>query len=309
MLAFPALILFQFGLIDGIKVTGSITVTLAVFSGRPDPTWTLDPKDSTYGPIKRSLGELKPKNTHGAKQMPPRLGYKGFLIRSMTDEVLIVGSETKKLQVLLLESIPQGTLLNGTIEDVKEEIESDKATASTTPPVSPAQGPKRVKRFEPRIGMWSPSFRTIKCNNCYNYANTLITDNFAQPGFSIGHVFGQMDGASVQQAAESDGLIPLNPQPGAAAPVPPAPAGFAHLVALVVDPGTSLRQGDFHWYRLDQYGVWSHKPGSTFVTALDNAGALISDPRVADMGHYRFVSFMYSDITTVNIAGNLICPY
>ena len=73
--------------------------------------------------------------------------------------------------------------------------------------------------------------------------------------------------------------------------------------------GTAQRWGDFHWYRLDQNGFWSHKPGSTPVTASDNAGAFITDPRIANMGNYHFVSFMTSDYATVNIAGNSYCPY
>ncbi|XP_068705008.1 uncharacterized protein [Montipora foliosa] len=309
MLAFPALILalFHFGLIDGVIVTGGLNVTLAMFSGRSDPTWTLQPKDTSYVPIKQSLDALKV--TYSAREMPPRLGYKGFLVGSMTNVVLIVGPETKKLQLLLLKSIPKGVLPSGSIDDMKKEIDSGKVKASTTAPASPARGPKRGKRFEPLLGMWFSSLRTTMCNNCYNYANTLITDNFAQPGFGTGQLFGQMNGASVQQAAVSDGLIALYPQPGAAAPVPPAPAGARHLVALAVDPGTPQRLGDFHLYRLDQNGFWSHKPGSTPVTALDNAGAFITDPRIANMGNYHFVSFMTSDYATVNIAGNRPCLY
>ena len=220
-----------------VLVTGGLTVTLAMFSGRPDPTWTLQPKDTSYRPIKQSLDALKTKYMYSARKMPSRLGYKGFLLRSRTNVILIVGPESKKLQLLLLKSIRKGVLPRGSIDDVKKEINLGKVKASTTAPASPARGPKRVKRFEPLLGMWFGSLRTIMCNNCYNYANTLITDDFAQPGLGTGQLFAQMNGASVQQAAVRDGLIALNPQPGAAAPVPPAPVGARHLVALVVDPG------------------------------------------------------------------------
>ena len=227
-----------------VSVTGGLNVTLAMFSGRSDPTWTLQPKDPSYGPIKQSLEALK--TTYSAREMPPRLGYKGFLVGSMTNVVLIVGPETKELQLLLLKSIPKGVLPRGSIDDVKEEIDSGKVKASTTAPASPARGPKPVKRFEPCFVMWAGSLRTQMCNNCYNYANALITDNFAQPGFGTGQLFGQMNGASVQQAAVNDGLIALNPQPGAAAPVPPAPADARHLVALVVDPGMKKNSPHSH---------------------------------------------------------------
>ena len=54
-----------------------------------------------------------------------------------------------------------------------------------------------------------------------------------------------------------------------------------HKVALVVAPGL-----DFHWYRLDDNGKWSHKPGNTKATNLDNLGNIIDDPRTADRGPY-----------------------
>ena len=53
---------------------------------------------------------------------------------------------------------------------------------------------------------------------------------------------------------------------------------------------------DFHWYRLDNTGFWSHKPGSTPVTDVDGAGNKITDPRQAANSpngpDYKFVSFM-----------------
>lgn len=66
---------------------------------------------------------------------------------------------------------------------------------------------------------------------------------------------------------------------------------------------------DFHWYRLDNNGRWSHKPGDTRPTDRDNAGNQITDPRAAALGRYQFVSFMTSDINdpNVRIAGTSSC--
>lgn len=52
---------------------------------------------------------------------------------------------------------------------------------------------------------------------------------------------------------------------------------------------------DYHWYRLDDDGKWSHKLGRTRVSQYDNAGRYITDPRRAHMGNYRFVCFMSTD--------------
>lgn len=63
------------------------------------------------------------------------------------------------------------------------------------------------------------------------------------------------------------------------------PAG-TYKVALV------LSSGDFHWYRQDSDGYWSHKQGLTPVKRTDNSGELIKDPMYADRGAYTtFVGY------------------
>lgn len=47
-------------------------------------------------------------------------------------------------------------------------------------------------------------------------------------------------------------------------------------IAPVVDPDQ-----DYHFYRQDSNGYWSHKPGSTKVTHLDSKGRPIYDPQLA----------------------------
>jgi len=47
-------------------------------------------------------------------------------------------------------------------------------------------------------------------------------------------------------------------------------------VAFVVDP-----KEDYHVYRQDKNGYWSHKPGSMEVTNMDAMGRPIYDPRLA----------------------------
>lgn len=66
--------------------------------------------------------------------------------------------------------------------------------------------------------------------------------------------------------------------------------GFQLLFSLVL----CCLGTDYHWYRLHDNKLWSHKPGSTAATNKDWNGNLISDPRKAAMGFidYKFVSFM-----------------
>jgi hypothetical protein len=87
--------------------------------------------------------------------------------------------------------------------------------------------------------------------------------------------------AAVLPAAVADELVDT-PNADNACPV------NGHLVVLVVAPGW-----DFHWYRKGRDELWTHKPGSTPVTNVDNSGMLIPDPRNADRGPYTdFCTFM-----------------
>jgi len=51
-------------------------------------------------------------------------------------------------------------------------------------------------------------------------------------------------------------------------------------IALVVDPSE-----DYHFYRQDSDGMWSHKPGGMPVTNKDASGRLIYDPELANRNY------------------------
>ena len=88
-------------------------------------------------------------------------------------------------------------------------------------------------------------------------------------------MYASIDCEEVGEGAVSDGLIPADCDRGCHG------QGCCHQVALVIAPGW-----DFHWYRKDRGGKWSHKPGGTEATNLDNSGNPIADPRTADRGPY-----------------------
>jgi hypothetical protein len=128
-------------------------------------------------------------------------------------------------------------------------------------------------------------------NNCYNYGCNIRTDTFAQPGRAAGAMYTALTCASVRPAAIADGLI-NTPQADNKCP----PKG--HLVALVIWPGE-----DYHWLRKGSNGKWSHKPGGTAATNLDNSGKEIQDVRTANRGPYtEFCTFMevHSDKVKIN---------
>ena len=54
------------------------------------------------------------------------------------------------------------------------------------------------------------------------------------------------------------------------------------VVALVYATDGS----DYHWYRRNDDGTWSHKPGSTPIISWDASGNIITDPATCDRGIY-----------------------
>lgn len=51
---------------------------------------------------------------------------------------------------------------------------------------------------------------------------------------------------------------------------------------------------DYHWYRQNSDGYWSHKIGNTPVTNLDNSNSYIIDPESCNRGNYNYFVNYYS---------------
>ena len=86
-------------------------ITLAIFSGRKDPQWTVDSNHPKSEEIQQLLKDARMHNfTYSPEQMPAQLGFKGFLVKSENNVELIVGNDTVRLQQSLLESIPEDVL-------------------------------------------------------------------------------------------------------------------------------------------------------------------------------------------------------
>lgn len=134
----------------------------------------------------------------------------------------------------------------------------------------------------------------VQCsNNCYNYGCDIQTNNFAQPGHAHGVYLSDLDCTEVTNGAVADGLVAVNCDGGCGC------SECHHQAALVIWP-----DWDFHWYRKDRDGKWSHKPGGTPATNLDNSGNIITDPRTADRGNYTvFGGCFCVDKSTVSISG------
>ncbi|CAH3156840.1 unnamed protein product, partial [Porites lobata] len=289
---------------------GQINVTLAVFSGRRDPQWFLLPSNSKFAQIKKLLDEARKSYlTYSPNMMPARLGFKGFLVQGLKQKEpeLIIGKSTLALQQHLFGTLPAGrpcqTTKTTTSTKSTRTTETTGAKSHTIPPKKPISVTGRRKRYAYEITSypWNDIPAAQLNNNCYNYANNKATYTFAQPGRGSGARCQYHLPDCMRNAAINDHLETLDLPP--AAPLPPVPSGKKHLVALKLNYSPSSLGVDFHWYRLDQLGIWSHKPGTTQATIFDNGGAIIFDPRVANRGGYTtFACFMHSDRDEVTIA-------
>lgn len=123
-----------------------------------------------------------------------------------------------------------------------------------------------------------------KTENCYNYATNNV-EGWRRPGeYSRTVKWHLLDPdaedakkysddvyfAAVKTGARADGLIPISD--------PSKPHPGYYLVALVLRRESWTHQRDFHWYRLDRNGAWSHKMGGSKPTTIDGMGAAIEDP-------------------------------
>ena len=201
---------------------------MGIFSGKPDPVFKVLSSQPNYQLINALLSATK---TYSADAMRSRLGYKGLVLQNGKKVELIVGPESKKLQLLLLQIVPKGLLSDTVIKVIQDEINSDAVTADVSKVV--------VKRYNPTYNPapWGGyNFRKKICNNCYDYATTKVTNEFAQPGIGSGHPFGDVVAEDVLASAQSDGLVPINPTPVHGTRFR-NPTGNSHMVCLVVWPG------------------------------------------------------------------------
>ncbi len=277
----------------------SVFVTLNVFSGLPNPRWELTPEQLVE--LERLL--QTPRNPIMQKPAGASvgLGYRGIHVEwhrpALTGATHIHGGiigtpdvqpnyedAGRSLERWLLSTASSAIPSLQLRPEVDALVNTDLQA-----PVQPVLPTGAAVACPPCGGGAAPAYNPAAWNipsvqphnNCYNYATNTITNTFAQPGNGSGHPFAPPpDCPKVGGGAQSDGLVPV---PSFAASVP-----NAYYVALVIWPGT-----DFHWYRQDRTGCWSHKPGQTPVRDVDNSGNKIIDPRSCNRGPYtNFCGYM-----------------
>jgi hypothetical protein len=124
---------------------------------------------------------------------------------------------------------------------------------------------------------WNDNMDVTLNNNCYNYCNDKITMTFAQPGQASHQNRNNDTPEEIKQNAIEDGLVWMGEDN-------PGDCPNGHLVVCFMIPG-----GDWHWWRKDSDGTWSHKMAKDPATNLDNSEPphIITDPENnCDRGGY-----------------------
>jgi hypothetical protein len=287
-----------------------VKVTIDIFSGRPNPVVELVGKEA-----QDVLERLKPAEPlvadEAEKAATPILGYRGLIIEQTgatpadkelpsrfrtTGGKLVGGGLAHRAADPDFEKFffsPKGYLKKAKEEKVKaavsvrsiikDELERSMEVRDQIvvlpPPFPILITCPCAPLYEP--AWWNDGGQRQHNNNCYNYATNYRTDTFAQPGRAAGAMYTALTCASVLPASVKDDL---EDRPGANNKCPEE----GHLVALVIAPNI-----DFHWFRKGRNGYWTHKPGGTAATNVDNSGHLIKDPRTANRGIYTvFCTFM-----------------
>jgi hypothetical protein len=294
----------------------AVQVTFDIFSGRPNPTLTLDAADARL-----LLGRIGDAVKDGSATKRPagttRLGYRGLVVEQTGRMQAGLPARLRVIDDGLDAPEPSWRMADGGIGEFVLKLDSVRDNPALPPrllallrkeirrkPSAPAKASRAPAKsagtcpcappYEP--DWWNSAadnWHVQVYNNCYNYACNLRTDTFAQPGRGAGEIYSALTCAAVRPAAVRDDLNLL-----LAASTTIRCPGEGILVALVIWPGA-----DFHWYRLGRDMTWSHKPGGTPVTNLDNDGKAIPDPRTANRGPYtQFCSMMIARHGHIKIA-------
>jgi hypothetical protein len=284
----------------------AIRLTFDLFSGRPNPSVIVDGLEA-----RELLDRMAPRKGRGGSSRPrlavSTLGYRGILVEQVEART---DRRAPRAFRLAASHLFTGEQAIPAADPYVEEFICGSTGPIRLVPDGPEISPRcleEIERFRVLLGryrhrphpkdrrrphrcacapLWEPDWWNeagqVQFNNiCYNYGTNYRSDTYAQPGLASGEMYHQLICAEVRAGAVADGLIAA---PNARNQCPRE----GHLVALVVGPGW-----DFHWYRKGRDGRWTHKPGGTEATDLDNSGNPISDPRTADRGGYTdFCGFM-----------------
>lgn len=283
------------------------TIELDIFSGRPNPTWTLSPKEAGEFAERLRTGSVKVRPVDDVRGV---LGYRGIIVRAGGAEAsqaaaagmptafrlcddTAVGPQVEARLALLSTPAAERAVVGPALEAAQAAVvgQSDRAPADCT--CSAATTTRTTSTSltavaaattcwyyytgstTSALSFWNDTSSHIYDNNCYNYASNWRTNTFAQPGRGSGSMFTSVTASNVMAAAARDGWQ-YNCSAGCL------------LAKLVIWPGA-----DYHWYRYTSdtgSALWTHKPGHTPARNTDDSGHSIFAVESANRGNYTVLA-------------------
>ncbi|HRC26122.1 MAG TPA: hypothetical protein PKX87_01685 [Alphaproteobacteria bacterium] len=137
----------------------------------------------------------------------------------------------------------------------------------------------------------SPAYdpRSWRCSgrNCYTYALNIPEHGWGRPGQLMlrnldrrGLEYGpyiEPCASVLNSLLQGDGLVRVDHSDFGL---------YKHILFSCLDTGPQNEMRDFHFYRRDSNGLWSHKAGPGAVSDRDENGGLIVSPETCDRGRY-----------------------
>jgi hypothetical protein len=148
----------------------------------------------------------------------------------------------------------------------------------------------QLSGFEPKFShdKWNIKNNIKSTHNCYAYVLNKISARLKgkpQPGYFSGHSSLRYVDYNCQTFLKR--LKKDNPLLYKSTFNKPCKKGY-HKGFLALD--TKQSNTDYHFYRQDKSGTWSHKPGQTDATTIDASNNIITIPHNADRNykHYKY---------------------
>ena len=142
--------------------------------------------------------------------------------------------------------------------------------------------------WKPRLWDELNKKKYLKNSNCYTYAFNYVDygEEKLQPGEIHGTKYSKTTCDEIVQKMKNDYITKNIEKVGFEEEL----SSNRYKIALFIDPdesrkGTSKHDKDYHFYRQDCDGTWSHKPGTNEATNEDASGNAILNPEEADKNY------------------------
>lgn len=256
-------------------------IELDIFSGRPNPRWTLDAAEGKEF-LTRLLDRAVPMAPISSSE---GLGYRGFICTATGNTAATLHARHLPTSFRVRDGLAQSidssaeTWLRYTGDDLAvpgavDAVIRQGISAKASEDRAAVLSCRLFRTSTTDFSDWNGSHQGL--NNCYNYASNSITDTFAQPGRGSGEMYHAITADEIHMAALRDGYLDDCGQS--------TKRRNLH-VGYCIWPGS-----DYHWYRqtkpMDGEVRWCHKPGGTAARNYDSSGKYITDPSTCNRGPY-----------------------